>query len=173
MFAGGPGQGRLATYGNGAWARPVLASMDIVLVDQRGSGRSHSLNCDVTAAADPAGTFGRMYPPDSVRRCRDTLSVDADLTQYTTDAAVQAVDDIRAALHYDTVSLYGASYGSRVAQAYMRRYPGRVRAAVIDGVVPFDNKLPLTYAASAQLALDRVFAACAATPLCTQGHPAL
>jgi pimeloyl-ACP methyl ester carboxylesterase len=173
MFAGGPGQGSIATYATAGWSRPVRATSDIVLVDQRGTGRSHPLNCDVTAATDPAGTFGQMYPAEWVRRCRGTLSADADLTQYTTDAAVQDVEDVRAALGYDKISLYGGSYGTRMAQAYMRRYPGRVKAAVIDGVVPFDNKLPLTYAASAQQALDRVVAACSATPTCAHAHPIL
>jgi|SRR5579864_4218919 len=173
MFAGGPGQGSIASFGAAGWARPVRSTMDIVLVDQRGSGQSHPLNCETTPATDPAGSFGHMYPPDWVRRCRDTLSVDADLTQYTTDVAVQDVEDVRALMGYEKVSLYGGSFGSRMAQAYMRRYPSRVKAAVIDGVVPFDNKLPLTFAASAEQALDRVFAACAAMPLCRQAHPML
>ncbi len=173
MFAGGPGQGSIATYATAAWPRPVRATMDIVLVDQRGTGRSHPLNCDITAATDPAGAFGQMYPPEWVRRCRDMLSADADLTQYTTDAAVQDVEDVRASMGYDKIALYGGSYGTRMAQAYMRRHPDRVRAAVIDGVVPLDHKLPLTYAASAQQALDRVVAACAATPACADAHPAL
>jgi pimeloyl-ACP methyl ester carboxylesterase len=173
MLAGGPGQGAIATFAVTPWVGPVRATMDLVLVDQRGSGRSHALNCDVTATTDPAGTFGAMYPADWARRCRDLLSVDADLTQYTTDAAVQDLEDVRAALGYDKIALYGGSYGTRMAQAYMRRYPSHVKAAVIDGVVPFDNKLPVTYAASAQLALDRIVAACAATPACAQAHPAL
>src|SRR6185436_8023211 len=82
-------------------------------------------------------------------------------TKYTTDAAVADVEDVRVALGYDRVSLYGVSYGSRMAQAYMRRFPSRVRSAVLDGVVPFDVAIPLTYAASAQRALDRVWDACA------------
>jgi pimeloyl-ACP methyl ester carboxylesterase len=59
-----------------------------------------------------------------------------------------------------------------MAQAYLRRHPERVRAVVLDGVAPFDNALPVTYARSAQQALDRVFAACAATPRCRAAHPA-
>jgi len=76
-----------------------------------------------------------------------------------------------ARLGYEKVSLYGGSYGSRMAQAYLRRHPERISAVVLDGVVPFDVAVPLTYARSAQQALDRVFAACAARPACQAAHP--
>ena len=112
-----------------------------------------------------------MFDPAAVSRCRAALERDADLTRYTTDIAIEDVDDIRARLGTDQVSLYGAWYGTRMAQAYLRRHPERVRAVVLDAVAPFDNALPLTYARSARQALDRVFAACAATPDCRAAHP--
>lgn len=172
MFAGGPGAASttLAPSADG-WARPVRARQDIVLVDQRGTGRSHPVGCPFNAEADPAATFGHVFNPAAVARCRAALERDADLTQYTTDHAVEDVEDIRARLGYDKVSLYGGSYGTRMAQAYLRRHPARVSAVVLDGVVPFDSAVPLTYARSAQQALDRVFAACAATPACSRAHP--
>ncbi len=33
-----------------------------------------------------------------------------------------------------TIDLYGASYGTRVAELYMRRYPQRTHAVILDGV---------------------------------------
>jgi len=172
LFAGGPGQGStmMAPLANG-WVKPLRADQDIVMVDQRGTGRSHPLNCQFNRATDPAAAFGHVFDPAAVARCRSALEAEADLTQYTTDHAVEDVEDVRALLGYEQVSLYGGSYGTRMAQAYLRRYPGRVRAVVLDGVVPFDNAVPVTYAKSAQQALDRVFAACAATPTCRQAHP--
>ena len=172
LFAGGPGQGStmMAPLANG-WARPLRATQDIVMVDQRGTGRSHPLHCPFNREADPAAAFGHVFDPEAVARCRAALEQDADLTQYTTDHAVEDVEDIRARLGYERVSVFGGSYGTRMAQAYVRRYPGRVSAVVLDGVVPFDNAVPLTYARSAQQALDRVFAACATIPSCSQAHP--
>jgi pimeloyl-ACP methyl ester carboxylesterase len=172
LFAGGPGQGStiMAAAADG-WARPVRVTHDIVLVDQRGTGRSHPLDCDFNPEANPAAAFGHVFNPAAVSRCRAALEGHADLTQYTTELAIEDVEDIRARLGYDQVSLYGGSYGTRMAQSYLRRYPDRVRAAVLDGVVPFDNAVPVTYARSAQQALDRVFAACAATPACRAAHP--
>lgn len=174
MFGGGPGEGSTSMAGTAnGWARPVRATMDIVLVDQRGTGSSNPLPCIFGSPQNPAIGFGAMYPRDRVRECRADLEKSADLTQYTTDIAIADVDDVRAKLGYDKVVVYGGSYGTRMAQAYMRRYPARTKAAIIDGVVPFDNEIPLRHAASAQQSIDRVFAACAATPACQAAHPHL
>lgn len=172
LFAGGPGQGStmMAPVADG-WARRVRAGQDVVMVDQRGTGGSHPLDCGFNSEANPAAAFGHVYDPGAVARCRAALEQDADLTQYTTDLAIEDVEDVRARLGYEKVSLYGGSYGTRMAQAYLRRYPGRVSSVVLDGVVPFDKGGPLTYARTAQQALDRVFAACAATPACRRAHP--
>jgi pimeloyl-ACP methyl ester carboxylesterase len=173
MFAGGPGESSLVAMGNVGWNGPVRASMDTLLVEQRGTGQSHPLDCDSSVSSTPAASFGHVFDPAWVRRCRDTLGADADLTQYTTESTVQDIEDVRASVGYEKLSVYGASYGTRVAQAYMRRYPNRIKAVVIDGTVPFDNAIPLTYAASAQQALDRVFAACVANPSCQAAYPNL
>src|SRR5262249_44122970 len=85
------------------------------------------------------------------------------------DAAAD-LEEVRRRLGYARISLYGVSYGTRMAQAYMRRYPSRVRSAVLDGVVPFDVAIPLTYAASAELAIERIWAACRDLGSCG-GHP--
>jgi pimeloyl-ACP methyl ester carboxylesterase len=173
LFAGGPGQGSttMAPLSDG-WIKPVRAVQDIVMVDQRGTGGSHPLRCASSTDLDPAAAFGHVFDPAAVSRCRAALEQDADLTQYTTDIAVEDVEDVRARLGYERVSLYGGSYGTRLAQAYLRRHPARVSAVVLDAVVPFDSALPLTYARSAQQALDRIFAACALTPDCARAHPA-
>ena len=104
------------------------------------------------------------------RACSSARPISA---QYTTDAAADDLDDVRAALGYEQISIYGASYGTRLAQAYMRRYPQRTRAVVLDAAMPLDSKVPLTYAATAQQALDRVFEQCAANAACRRAHPNL
>ncbi len=52
------------------------------------------------------------------------------------------------------MNFYGVSYGTRVAQHYMRRYPQRVRAAILDGVVPAEVALGPDVALDAQAAID-------------------
>jgi pimeloyl-ACP methyl ester carboxylesterase len=172
VFAGGPGQA--STDGvrfSAAVLEPLRSTLDLVFVDQRGTGGSHALTCDATASADPASAFGHVFNPDRVAGCRADLSHDADLTRYTTDDAVADVEAVRAALGYERVSLLGTSYGTRMAQAYMRRFPSRVRSAVMDAVAPIDMSLPLEYAKTAQQSLDRVWIACASNPDCHAAHP--
>jgi pimeloyl-ACP methyl ester carboxylesterase len=174
MFAGGPGQGStdMAGLASGPLAS-VLAVRDIVLVDQRGTGGSNPLRCEVDLVAHPELAFGHVFDPALFRRCRPELERVADLRFYTTALAVEDIDDIRRTLGYDRILVWGGSYGTRLAQAYMRAHPDRVAAAVLDGVVPFDFHAPAGYARSAQQSLDRVLADCRARPECDRANPGL
>jgi pimeloyl-ACP methyl ester carboxylesterase len=174
LFAGGPGQAATSMASIAAgWMRPLRASLDIVLVDQRGTGESHPLMCDNDAARAPALAFGHVLDPEWVRRCRAALEPRADLTQYGTRRAIDDIDDVRSRLGYERISIYGASYGTRLALAYAQRFPDRVRSMVLDGVLPPDVRGVLSYAASADAALDRLIAACRHRPECDRAHPRL
>lgn len=169
VISGGPGQAASDFYISIA---PALARVrrdrDIVVVDQRGTGRSNRLDCafpdesDFTAA-DP------QQLRDTVRSCLAKLP--GDPRYYTTSIAVRDLDDVRASLGYRSIDLYGVSYGTRVAQHYMRRYPQRVRVAVLDGVVPPDMALGPDVALDAQAAIDTAFARCQADAQCSRAFP--
>ena len=174
FLAGGPGaSGAGLARDIEGWARPLLSTMDLVVVEQRGTWFSHALHCARESEARPASGFGHIFDPAWVQQCRDFLERHADLRLYTTELAAGDLDDVRTALGYERISLYGGSYGTRLAQAYMRQFPDRTRAVVLDGVMPPDVKAPLTYAASAQQALDRVIDDCASRPACRNVHPTL
>jgi len=157
----------MSRRGVGWWAVATLVALAVGGPDPAGQAPESGFSLRPCQS----GAFGHIFDPAAVARCRATLEPDADLTQYMTDHAIEDVEEVRARLGYEKVSLYGGSYGSRMAQAYLRRHPKRVSAVVLDGVVPFDVAVPLTYARSAQQALDRVFAACAARPACQAAHP--
>ena len=168
---GGPGMA--ATNGVGYFAtegRMHWQDRDVVLVDQRGTGRSAPLRCP---ALEARHRLQRMYPPDAVRACRDALAPEHDLTQYTTIAAARDLDAVRQALGYDAIDFMGLSYGTRLAQTYARLYPQRVRAMVLLGTVPMDRRLPLDHAANGQAVLDAVFADCDADAACHAAFPEL
>jgi pimeloyl-ACP methyl ester carboxylesterase len=76
-------------------------------------------------------------------------------------------------LGYEHINLYGVSYGTRVAQTYLRRHPQRVRAVILDGVVPLEEPLGVSLASDAQKALDVILARCAAEADCSQAFPDL
>lgn len=173
VLVGGPGQSAVTV------AKPfsdifaeVQRERDIVLVDQRGTGASNPLNCPLGGSDDdPQSYFGDMLPAAPLRDCLSRL--DADPKLYTTPLAMDDLDDVRKALGYERINLYGSSYGSRAALVYARRHPGSVRSAVLRGVVPTSMKVPLYYARDSQRALDLLFADCAADPACRQAYPDL
>ena len=174
LFAGGPGQSgmSLAPFAAG-WLQPLRATLDIVMVDQRGTGGSHRLGCDSGIAETPAKAFGHVFDPAWVSRCRVTLEQDADLTQYTTRRAIDDIDDVRARLGYQQISIYGASYGTRLGLAYAQKFPERIRSMVLDAVLAPDARGPLSFAATAAEALDRVIASCRERPPCNRAYPDL
>ena len=170
-LAGGPGVA--ATTGADFYVtdgRAMRAHRDVVLVDQRGTGKSAPLHCRALESASP---LLRMYPQEGVTQCRQALAKEHDLTQYTTIAAVRDLEAVRGALGARQIDLFGLSYGTKLAQAYIRAYPGRVRAAAFLGTVPMDMRTPLEHAASAELTLRDIFADCAANEACAAAHPTL
>ena len=146
----------------------LRSDRDLVFVDQRGTGKSNPLKCEDIGEA-PANLdhyFGKLFPASLIRACREELEKVADLTLYTTSIAMDDLDDVRKALHYERVNLAGTSYGTLAAQVYMRQHPERVRSAFLIGVVTPDFRLPLPFARAAQNALNRLFSDCAADRAC-------
>lgn len=170
-LAGGPGMA--ATIGADFYLTVGGAhrqGRDVVLVDQRGTGTSSPLRCPALEAAPPVA---HMYPPADVESCREELAARHDLTRYTTEAAVRDLEAVRSALGADRIDLFGMSYGTKLAQAYIRAHPGRVRAAAFLGTVPMDLRTPLEHAASAERTLKDIFADCAADAACAAAYPRL
>jgi pimeloyl-ACP methyl ester carboxylesterase len=177
FLAGGPGQSALSLAG--AVSR-MLARFgqrrDIVLVDQRGTGRSAPLDCGDEPATLP---LREMADPQRqlvrARACLKKLQAlpHGDLRHYTTTLAMADLDAVRQALGVERINLVAASYGTRAALEYMRLYPQRVRRVVLDGVAPADMVLPEASAPDAQAAFDALVQACAQEPACQARHPEL
>jgi len=109
----------------------IRSKRDILVVDQRGTGRSNVLTCPEVDINQPA-----PEPEETRRLARECLDrLDADVRFYTTSVAVQDLDALREAAGYSQLSIYGVSYGTRVAQHYLRRFPDKTRAVILDGVV--------------------------------------
>lgn len=176
FFAGGPGQSAasLAGYlGEGPLAN-LRQDRDLVFIDQRGTGASHPLTCNLYADdSDLQAYFDDMFPQQKIRACREQLEKDADLKQYTTSIAIEDLDDVRRALGYGKINLYGGSYGTTVALAYLRRYRENVRSVVLAGVAPTNLKLPLPFAKGAQYAIAHLMDDCAADSACHTAFPNL
>lgn len=165
VLAGGPGMAATDFYASVA---PVFGRIrrerDIVLIDQRGTGGSNALNCESSKDDLHQSTTAEILA--QTRRCLTLLRAHADVRFYTTSLAVQDLDRVRAALGYRRINLYGSSYGTVVAQQYIRTYPDTVRSVILDGVVPPQLALGALSALDAQAALARIFARCVHDPAC-------
>ena len=173
-FAGGPGS---AATEDAIGFAPEFAKIrehrDLLFVDQRGTGKSHPLNCTFYNPDDLQSYLGYFFPLEDVRKCRPQLEAKADLKLYTTDIAIDDMDEIRAALGYEKLNLFGASYGTRAALTYLKRYPKHVRTATLQGVAPPNQHMPSDFPLANERALNGVIAECAADETCNKTFPNL
>lgn len=171
-FAGGPGQSATQALPLASFVMALQQRRDIVLIDQRGTGKSNPLRCPVDRN-DAQTLIGHPESVEKLANCRAELEQHADLTQYTTSNSSDDVEEVRKALGYETINVVGGSYGSLAALDYLRRYGSHVRAVAIEGVVPPDYRMPLTFARTIQSALEHLFADCAADAGCQTDFPNL
>ncbi len=168
FLTGGPGQAASESYLLLSSAfEHIHQKRAIVLVDQRGAGKSNPLVCP-EVDDNEAENFEAA---DYARLC--IQSIDADLAAYTTTNAARDLESARLALGYTQINLYGVSYGTRLAQTYLQMFPAIVRTMILDGVVPQDQALGLYIARDSQHALDLLFARCQADPGCNETFPNL
>jgi pimeloyl-ACP methyl ester carboxylesterase len=172
FLAGGPGQGaaQMAKPLREAF-RQIVNDRDIVLVDQRGTGKSNPLDC--IDEDDSLKAFSETDESAMAKLKACLASYDADLRLYTTPIAMDDLDDVRAYLGYDKINVYGGSYGTRAALVYMRRHGDRVRTAILDGVAPTNMRLPLFAPRDVNRAFDRLIADCEADAACNTAYPHL
>ena len=172
FLAGGPGQAATEAYPRvAAGFAPLLRHRNLLLLDQRGTGSSHPLACkenptDFDTAAVDEIDLSKVR--ELTRGCLAEVSRDADAAQYTTSAAVRDLEALREALGGPQFDLVGVSYGTRVAQQYLRRYPQGVRSIVLDSAAPNELVLGAEFAGNLDAALKAQFADCTRAPACAK-----
>ncbi len=165
VLAGGPGAAASTFYASVATAfARIQRDRDILLIDQRGTGRSNPLEC--AEPQDLTGPASTAQITAAARSCLASLAPRADVNWYTTSVAVQDLERVRTALGLQRINLYASSYGTRVAQQYLRRFPGRTRSVILDGVVPIERPMGATTAIDAEAALEDILARCAREAAC-------
>jgi pimeloyl-ACP methyl ester carboxylesterase len=172
-LAGGPGQGAVEAYPLTGYTVKVRQQRDVVLVDQRGTGQSNHLRCELRDSKDAQAIIGLYMPEEKLRACRTELEKKADLTQYTTSVAADDLDEVRQALGYDKINVFGGSYGTRAALVYLRRHGDHVRTLTPEGVAPPQYRIPLAFSHTIQSSIDQLIARCAADEACHKDFPEL
>ncbi|MFN2285497.1 MAG: alpha/beta fold hydrolase [Anaerolineae bacterium] len=185
FLQGGPGSGAVEdiVLAYDSFIAPILAERDLIVFDQRGTGLSQPLlDCPEYSRLVERqlrqgffiGDEDTAQYTDALLACRDRLTRrGADLAAYTSAASAADVNDIVTVLGYEQVNLYGASYGTRLAQTVMRDFPGIVRSAVLDSALPLEIDIYNEQAAKTDYALNKLFAGCAANPGCNAAYPNL
>lgn len=175
MLAGGPGQGARETFARStqllrAWSK----QRDIVLVDIRGTGDSDRVACKDNSEEDYSISPQKAIDLQ-VERLKSCLTrMDKRRPHhYFTPVLADDLDAVRAALGYERISLYGGSYGTRLAMEYARRHDPHVHALVLDGVAPVQLALPWHYPESFQASWNKISDYCEADPACKRRFPEL
>jgi pimeloyl-ACP methyl ester carboxylesterase len=147
----------------------VNADRDVVFIDQRGTGSSQ-LVCRLEESLTPdSATLARITA--AARSCADRIG--PNLRYYTSAFAVDDFDQVRQALGYDTINIYGGSYGVTSGQIYLLRHGSHVRTAVFDSGSLLDVHLFEQQPPNFQHALELLFARCAADGPCHAAYPNL
>jgi pimeloyl-ACP methyl ester carboxylesterase len=159
-LAGGPGQAATPMARDFAISlAPALGTRDLIVVDQRGTGQSGPLRC---GALSGRGTLRAL-----VRRCADQIGPARGL--FRTEDSAHDLEILRREAGYEKLTLYGVSYGTKVALAYAARYPDRVERLVLDSVVTPEG--PDALQRSSLRATARILRALCAGSLCRRATP--
>jgi pimeloyl-ACP methyl ester carboxylesterase len=142
-LAGGPGNSGLAALRDpdrGALLTALRDLGDVILYDQRGTGRSRPSVLIPTSLGLPTDrpVTDPSIIPEVANRLRpylDTLRQrGVDLDAYNTAESADDVEALRQALGVERVTLWGHSYGSHLAFAVLKRHGNRVDRAIVGGV---------------------------------------
>jgi pimeloyl-ACP methyl ester carboxylesterase len=171
FLAGGPGQSARETLPMmRAALREVHRNRDLIFLDQRGTGGSNKLDCRFE---DPENWLELDFEAidQQLRACHRQWQ--ADVRHYTTAHGAADLEQLRQRYGFEQINLIGGSYGTRMAQVYLRQYPDRVRSVIIDGVVPTRLHLGSEHGLKLDQTLARLFAACGDDPACNRAFPDL
>jgi pimeloyl-ACP methyl ester carboxylesterase len=186
-LSGGPGEAPLVASNPGAdplaeggwWTdtATIRRKRDVIILSQRGAGAATpNLDCFEPRTSEPARARRRAVTEQQERdillRCRaDFDKRKIDMAMYTTPVLADDIADLAKAFALTRVNFYGISYGTRWALETMRRHPGLIRAAVLDGVYPPHVNGEQNESEIVRSAFEKLFAECAAVPLCHQRNP--
>lgn len=171
VLMGGPGEEAIASADIYAEEfKSLLDDRDLLLVDQRLTGRSAPARCQLYSSKNVAATLRDFFPPAAVEKCRRLLEPLVDLKHYTFPDFARDLEQVRIALGYGQLNLFSGSYGTRAAQAFLRQFPHSVRTNYLGSPVPIDAN-PIDFAKTEDTALNFTFSNCEKDPTCHAAFP--
>ncbi|MFJ9944810.1 alpha/beta fold hydrolase [Streptomyces erythrochromogenes] len=180
-LAGGPGddavgEAQMAIDGG------LNRDRDVVFMSQRGTYSADpdllcpnidEFNARSVGLVHDAPSTERLHV-EATKACRDKLAAAGiDLAAYNDIQSAADYEDLRKTLGIDKWNLYGISYGTHLALAYMRLHPEGLRSVGIDGILPPSKAGSAATWSSARQGFDGLFKACAEQPACNKRYPNL
>lgn len=168
-----------------AWDYDLIASVlkerDLVVLEFRGTGHSApALKCngemdevlaEVAKKALSSEDWAKLSR-DQAERCKTSWqTAGVNLSAYNSNEITQDVDDLRRALGYDKLNVWGNGYGTKLALLLMKLRPDIVRSAILDSPVPPQANLYTTLALAYERPLNKIFEACQADEKCNKAYP--
>lgn len=171
FLAGGPGQAaaELASGLTNVFYE-VRKTRDLILVDQRGTGASHPLQCSDAAEQNVYALTPEDFSVQDIKDC--LINLTGDLSQYNSENAIRDFDAVRLALGHQQINIYGGSYGTRAGLVYMRMFPESLRSVVLDSVGPIEVPIGLFGQSSAR-SFNLLLTNCQNESSCQQAFPQL
>jgi pimeloyl-ACP methyl ester carboxylesterase len=126
----------------GLWHPALRRRFDLIGMDPRGVGTSTPVRCDPAVYNRPVSLFprspaqfGRLarYARDLARSCRERTG--PLLGHVDTASVARDMEALRRALGDGKLNFLGLSYGAEIGALYAERYPTRIRAMAIDGIL--------------------------------------
>jgi len=184
FLQGGPGGESLGTVAQvyASFVAPITETRDLIVLDQRGTGQSvPALNCSSITEASYTDLETVLSVDESVElyrtafnECRTELeAMGVDTSDYTSESNAADVADLVRALGYEQANIYGASYGTRLAQTIYRDHSDVVRSLILDSALPVELNLYEQQASKASYAFNKFFDACEADVACANTYPDL
>lgn len=184
MLQGGPGGSTIDTYSQLLFTTnaDLRSQRTIVLFDQRGTLYSKpALACteerdllNQTLEQRLSREENYRLSLEALNACHDRLQrAGVNLAAYNSIENAADVEDLRVALGYAQIDLYGVSYGTLLAQHVMKEHPQGLRSVLIDAVVPTSQNFVPDVSRSGNRAFGELFAACAADAACNASYPNL
>ncbi|MBA6291960.1 alpha/beta fold hydrolase [Colwellia sp. MB3u-70] len=171
FLAGGPGQAAAelsAQIYRGF--NEIRKTRDLILIDQRGTGKSHPLQCEDALDMDPYTSLPEDFSLADIEQCIAQLK--GDLSQYNSENAIRDFDAVRGALGHQQVHIYGGSYGTRAGLVYMRMFPTSLKSVVLDSVGPIEVPIGL-FGKSVEHSFIKLIENCQNEESCATQYPEL
>jgi pimeloyl-ACP methyl ester carboxylesterase len=181
-LSGGPGGKSIAIDRINAFKNhPFGQNRDLILMDFRGIGFSEPAFCPELQEALIQTIAFNLTPSEATERtikhysdCFDKLITEGiNLSKYNSAAVVKDLERLRIALDLEQWNLWGISYGTRVAQTYLRDFPVSVRCAIMDSPVPMGYAMWGEQTRTYHRSLTAFFDACKNSPECKDAFPDL